>query len=117
MAYYKSTTKQTLRDPQSGKDIVFLADEMIKVEESNKFSDKDAYTLFIEANLRPIQRWTDSSSQYSLWLLERPPFTIPLLKSPSTVEDPSTPFGVPTLADWDVVWDGTTIHSNVQVCD
>jgi hypothetical protein len=44
---------------------------------SFQFSDADAYTMFAEANLRPIQRWTDSKGQYSLWLLERPPFLFP----------------------------------------
>jgi L-histidine Nalpha-methyltransferase / hercynylcysteine S-oxide synthase len=57
--------------------------------------------MFTESNLRPIQRWTDSSGQYSLWLLERPPFVFPLLKSPG-VND--RPFGVPSIQDWDNIW-------------
>lgn len=35
-AYYKSMTDQTFRDPASGTEISFFADEMVKVEESNK---------------------------------------------------------------------------------
>lgn len=54
--------------------------------------------MFADANLRPIQRWTDSSSRYSLWLLERPPFVFSPLKSPPS------PFGVPTIEDWQTLW-------------
>jgi hypothetical protein len=62
--------------------------------------------LFAEANLRPIQRWTDSTSRYSLWLLERPPFMFPLLSSPvASKEDViHTKFGVPTIRDWQDMW-------------
>lgn len=69
--------------------------------------------MFTEANLRPIQRWTDHESQYSLWLLERPPFAFPLLSSPTIATSAgegapcslaSTPFGVPTLEDWEKLW-------------
>jgi L-histidine Nalpha-methyltransferase / hercynylcysteine S-oxide synthase len=70
--------------------------------------------LFTEAELRPIQRWVDSVSQYSLWLLERPPFMFPLLSSPSAsalsgsfiskVPYSSSPFGVPSIQDWQNVW-------------
>jgi hypothetical protein len=80
-----------------------------------QFSDKDAYTLFTECKLRPIQRWTDSASHYSLWLLERPSFIFPLLSSPWGPEvaadlapekcvHPSSPFGVPSRQDWNVMW-------------
>jgi hypothetical protein len=61
-----------------------------------QFSDKDAYTLFVDSNLRPIQRWTDSTGRYSLWLLERPPFHFPLLKA--------RPFGLPAMAEWETMW-------------
>jgi hypothetical protein len=70
--------------------------------------------MFTEAELRPIQRWVDSASQYSLWLLERPPFMFPLLSSPSASVlsgglDPkrsysSSPFGVPSVDDWQNIW-------------
>ena len=55
--------------------------------------------MFTAADLRPVQRWTNSANEYSLWLLERPAFTFPLLKQPSTVA-----FGVPTIEDWQVMW-------------
>ena len=79
-----------------------------------QFSDIDAYTLFTEANLRPVQRWTDTASRYSLWLLERPPFMFPLLSSPRSQtasgdlvpmrNHSSSPFGIPSLQDWQDLW-------------
>ncbi|KAF9464118.1 DUF323 domain-containing protein [Collybia nuda] len=100
-AYYKSKCTQIVQDPSSKKEITFLEAETLKIEESFKFSESDAFSLFVESNLRPIQRWTDSVGQYSLWLLERPPFFFPLLKAPTKT---STPFGVPSIQDWEQLW-------------
>jgi hypothetical protein len=61
-----------------------------------QFSEEDAHTLFIDANLRPLQRWTDAAGRYSLWLLERPPLAFPRLGA--------HPFGAPTLAEWETMW-------------
>ncbi|KII86682.1 hypothetical protein PLICRDRAFT_177435 [Plicaturopsis crispa FD-325 SS-3] len=113
-AYYKSRCAHTIADPSSQTEISFVADELVKVEVSYKYSEVDVHTLFTNANLRPIQRWTDSASQYSLWLLERPPFMFPLLSSPSASTDSvirplkrgysSSPFGVPSVQDWQNLW-------------
>ena len=51
-------------------------------------------------------------SQYSLWLLERPPFSFPLLLTPSSHDavqqsqkyNGICPFGVPSRADWTNIW-------------
>jgi L-histidine Nalpha-methyltransferase / hercynylcysteine S-oxide synthase len=130
-AYYKSKIDQTLLIPFTNDRISFLANETMQVEVSHKvslasaiivalfieaiqYSEADVYKLFTEAELRPIQRWMDSASQYSLWLLERPPFMFPLLSSPSAsvlsediVPKPpycSSPFGVPCIQDWQNLW-------------
>ncbi|KAH9829636.1 uncharacterized protein C8Q71DRAFT_789256 [Rhodofomes roseus] len=100
-AFYKSVEDQTIIDPVSKAVYSFKADELVKVEVSHKYSDRDAYRLFIEANLRPIHRWTDSSSRYSLWLLERPPFLFPVISSP---ESKRSPFSVPSLEEWQTMW-------------
>lgn len=70
--------------------------------------------MITESNLRPIQRWADSSSRYSLWLLERPPFMFPLLSSPRACSSrghlvlkkpySSSSFGVPSPQDWENMW-------------
>ncbi|EJF58067.1 hypothetical protein DICSQDRAFT_157002 [Dichomitus squalens LYAD-421 SS1] len=70
-AYYKSGSDQTIIDPETKATFPFVKDELIRVAFSHKFSEQDTYTLFTEANLHPVHRWTDSSSQYSLWLLQR----------------------------------------------
>lgn len=81
---------------------------------SIQFSETDAYTLFSESNLRPVQRWIDSTSRYSLWLLERPAFIFPLLTSPNACNSSgelvpkkiysSSPFGVPSPQEWENLW-------------
>ena len=117
--YYISKVNQTVQVP-SGERFEFLAEELINVEYSHKvylsprhhdfvnsklhqFSEQDAFTLFTKANLRPIQRWTDTTSRYSLWLLERPPFIFPLLESSDGVAS-SNPFSVPSIAEWETIW-------------
>ena len=63
--------------------------------------------MFTEARLRPVHRWTDSSSQYSLWLLERPKFSFPLLKWPSSSDAKTvarSPFSLPTVEEWHDMW-------------
>ncbi|KAG7088142.1 hypothetical protein E1B28_012164 [Marasmius oreades] len=113
-AFYRSKSSQSLKLPSDEGSLHFLENELIKVEESWKFSEKDAYTLFSESNLRPVQRWSDSQSRYSLWLLERPAFNFPLLSSRfacnadgQLVEKKaytSTTFGVPSPQEWENVW-------------
>ncbi|KAJ7701438.1 DUF323 domain-containing protein [Mycena rosella] len=104
-AFFKAKRAHTVIVPSTKDKIHFLQGEKVKIEESFKFSEVDAYTLFTEGGLRPIQRWTDSSCRYSLWLLERPPFVFPLLSSPRAcngkgelvLKKPysSSPFGKP----------------------
>ncbi|KAL4263281.1 EgtD Methyltransferase Superfamily protein [Pleurotus pulmonarius] len=113
-AYYKSKCSQKLEDPKAEHGYEFLEDELVKIEVSYKYSETDAYSLFTDAGLRPIQRWTDSATQYSLWLLERPPFMFPLLKSPvafnglgeivQTSPLSNSPFGVPSPQEWSNLW-------------
>ncbi|KAF6755786.1 DUF323 domain-containing protein [Ephemerocybe angulata] len=118
-AYYRSKCAQVITDPTGDAQYEFAPNEELKVEESVKYSDVDAYTLFTNGNLRPVQRWTDSQRQYSLWLLERPPFMFPLLSSPSVVvptdKDASSlvtskaskasPFSIPSRTDWKSLWE------------
>ncbi|KAK2464599.1 hypothetical protein APHAL10511_003388 [Amanita phalloides] len=113
-AFFRSRCRQVIVDPASGKEFVFLENEKLKIEHSLKYSDKDAYTLFAEGNVRPVQRWLDEKSRYSLWLLERPAFIFPLLSSQFSCNRNGTlvtktrvsltPFGVPSLEDWETLW-------------
>ncbi|KAH7909815.1 hypothetical protein BJ138DRAFT_183280 [Hygrophoropsis aurantiaca] len=105
-AYYKCTRTHNVVVPSSPANVEFLENELVRIEVSQKFSETDAHKLFTDANLRPIQRWIDSTSRYSLWLLERPPFSFPLLSSPSSHDlvDVTTKFGVPSLQDWQNMW-------------
>ena len=117
--YYISKANQTICVP-SGDKFEFLAEELISVEHSHKvlslasshlasnsrpeqYSERDTFKLFTNANLRPIQRWMDPTSRYSLWLLERPPFIFPPLKSPDGVAS-SSHFSIPSVAEWETLW-------------
>ncbi len=68
-----------------------------------QFTDATAYQIFTDANLRPLRRWTDPDSGFSLWVLERPPFNFRLLRSPASAIS-NTPFGVPTLQEFQEMW-------------
>ena len=52
-------------------------------------------------------RLKDARGQYSLWLLERPKFVFPLLKNIYASKDDvdGSPFGVPRLEDFQVLWE------------
>jgi len=64
--------------------------------------------------LRPVQRWTDPTRRYSLWLLERPPFIFTLKDSRWACNSrgeliqkksySSSPYGVPSPQDWQNMW-------------
>ncbi|KAJ7274119.1 DUF323 domain-containing protein [Mycena rebaudengoi] len=103
--FSKLNAPTTVQVPSTGDELSFQEGEKVKIEESYKFS---------EAGLRTIQRWTDTSSRYSLWLLERPSFFFPLLSSPHACNKKgelvlkksysSSPFGVPSPQDWENLW-------------
>jgi L-histidine Nalpha-methyltransferase / hercynylcysteine S-oxide synthase len=75
-----------------------------------QYTREAAYRLFTGANLRPLGCWTDPNSNYSLWLLERPPFIFQPLRSPASALS-NTPFGTPTLYEFKemrAAWNFTT---------
>ncbi|KAJ6453553.1 histidine-specific methyltransferase [Mycena sanguinolenta] len=76
-AFVKAKRAHTVIVPSTKETISFFHDEEVEIAQSLKFSDADVHMLCTESNLRPLQRWTDSTSRYSLWLLERPSFSSP----------------------------------------
>ncbi|KAG8951718.1 hypothetical protein FRC04_005739 [Tulasnella sp. 424] len=127
-SYFRSTKKQVVivppdidrpQDPETP--VQFEEGELVRIEYCNKYSDPEALALFSAANLRVVNRWTDKKGMYSMWLLERPPFTFPRVRSPSsttttaatpaTTVSPSQPLThltsfppVPTLGEWSALW-------------
>lgn len=72
-SYYRSLCDQTITVP--GEDPIQMSTgELIHVESSYKYSEREALDLFDAAGLRVVQRWEDSSSRYDVWLVERPNF-------------------------------------------
>ncbi|XP_006462499.1 hypothetical protein AGABI2DRAFT_186400 [Agaricus bisporus var. bisporus H97] len=121
-AFLKAKVDHSINSP-GGNVYVFKADELLKIEESFKFSYGDATSLFTEAGLRPIQRWVDNNSRYSLWLVERPPFVFPLMSSSFACNRSgelvpkkaysTSPFGIPAREEWDnswALWDFITLR-------
>ena len=103
------------------KKITFLKDELVKIEESLKVifiimngsqvhipafcpgsfpRHGDAYTMFTTAGLRPVQKWTNKSAQYSLWLLERPQFSFPHTLGDTKLTGTYYSIGVPLREEW-----------------
>ncbi|KAG6331966.1 hypothetical protein ID866_7120 [Astraeus odoratus] len=103
-AYLKCVRAHTVQLPGSNQSILFWQDELVKIEISKKYSESDMFTLFVNAHLRPIQRWVDSTGRHSLFLLERPSFMFPLLRTPSVRPSTYDRFCVPTVEDWQNIW-------------
>lgn len=123
--YYRSDVKQTIKLPPSdghpnGEVVELQEGELVNFEYSYKYSDKDAIALFDAAKLRPMRRWQDKQGRYSLWLLERAPFSFPVpslarpLDAPTTIDDRkalsksqklATDFSsIPTRGEWAELW-------------
>ncbi|VDC01330.1 unnamed protein product [Peniophora sp. CBMAI 1063] len=100
-AFYRSPRNQTIRVPGTEQELTFAEGELISVEVSCKYSEEDAWKVFSDANLRPIQRWVDAETGYALWLLERPPFSFPRFQ-PTALS--SSPFGCPSFQDFQDMW-------------
>ena len=103
-AFYKCKRDHSIKLVADAPAQSFLKGEMVRIEVSQKFSEEYTLRLFTEAQLRPIQHWTDSSLRYSLWLLERPPFMFPIPPTPSTIAGTETRSGVPSVQDWNNMW-------------
>lgn len=74
-SYYRALVDQTIvvRGEET-EPISIEAGELIHVESSYKYNEREALDIFDYAGLRVINRWTDSSERYDLWLVERPSF-------------------------------------------
>ena len=108
-AYYKSKRELKLHVPildekdeitDQLKEITIKKDELINVEWSYKYSDKEALALFKSSGLRVKNKWSDKDNMYSLWLLERPSFD---LRAPN-LDGVGNLQGIPSVEDWIEMW-------------
>lgn len=78
--------------------IDFTAGEMVRVEQSNKFSAEDRSRLWSSAELAEGAAWGDRTGEYHLHMLYRPRFSFSL--------DPAeyAARAVPSLDDWTQLW-------------
>ncbi|KAH9936844.1 C-type lectin protein [Epithele typhae] len=64
----------------------------------------DSLNLFAESNLRAVVSFTDST--VALHVLERPPFTYPLLSAtePTTLNPTANPYSIPSVPEFERSW-------------
>lgn len=72
-SYYRALVDQTVRIPNVTP-IEIERGELIHVESSYKYNEREALDIFDYAGLRIVDRWTDSNCRYDMWLVERPAF-------------------------------------------
>ncbi|KAL4076337.1 histidine-specific methyltransferase [Scleroderma yunnanense] len=69
--FYKCLRSHEIYIGAYNQTVQFLEGELLQISVSANYSESDTYRLFNDGQLRPIQRWVDSSHRHSLWLLER----------------------------------------------
>lgn len=83
-SYYRSRVAQQLALPD-GSTVDLEEGELIHIERSYKYSERETLDAFDHAGLRVVQRWTSpppadaaenasDDPKYDLWLVEKPPF-------------------------------------------
>ncbi|KAL4074657.1 histidine-specific methyltransferase [Scleroderma yunnanense] len=69
--FYKCLRPHEICIPAYNQTVQFLEGELLQISVSANYSESDAYSLFNDGQMQPIQRWVDSTDRHSLWLLER----------------------------------------------
>ncbi|CAO1621707.1 unnamed protein product [Sympodiomycopsis kandeliae] len=82
-SYYRSKVEQHLSLPD-GSQIDLEEGELIHIERSYKYSERETLDALDHAGLRVVQKWTTTTGggdvdapKYDLWLVEKPPFYFP----------------------------------------
>lgn len=73
-SYYRSLEQQILHLPGEDGPVTIDEGELIHVESSYKYNEREALDIFDYAGLRVVHRWTDDNDHYDIWLVERPSF-------------------------------------------
>jgi len=109
-SYFRVLEEQTLHLPKTNIDVKLEKDELLHVEWSYKYSQSEALDLFQSSDLRIIDSWKASSSEYRLYLLERPSvrFDTPPNTMPGDSKERDVIVnsikGVPKWEDWLALW-------------
>ncbi|PWN31134.1 DUF323-domain-containing protein [Jaminaea rosea] len=72
-SYYRSLLTQLLTLPD-GETVELEEGELIHVERSYKYAERETLDSLDHAGLRVVQKWTDDDERYDLWLVEKTPF-------------------------------------------
>ncbi|KAJ1030831.1 hypothetical protein NDA18_002061 [Ustilago nuda] len=73
-SYYRAKQAHEIRIAGLTEPIKIEKDELIHMEASYKFGEREALNLFDYAGLRVIHRWSDHTDRYDIWLVEKPSF-------------------------------------------
>ncbi|TKY90429.1 hypothetical protein EX895_000427 [Sporisorium graminicola] len=73
-SYYRAKEPHTIRIAGLAEPISIQEGELIHMESSYKFGERETLNLFDYAGLRVVQRWSDKSDRYDIWLVEKPFF-------------------------------------------
>lgn len=115
-SYYRSTREQdVVLSTRSGKKIChFEQGELVYVEQSIKFSSREAHETFDAAGLRVVQSWADDAGRYDLWLVEKPPFWFDSTHTSIPAQTPrengansvsrNVNRGIPSMEEWEEMW-------------
>lgn len=73
-SYYRAKEEHQIQVPGMVEPIAIKKGELIHMEASYKFSERETLNLFDYAGLRVVQRWSDKTDRYDIWLVEKPSF-------------------------------------------
>lgn len=73
-SYYRAKVAHEIRVPGLADTIKMEQGELIHMEASYKFGERETLNLFDYAGLRVVQRWSDATDRYDIWLVEKPAF-------------------------------------------
>lgn len=73
-SYYRSLCNQRLELPGADEPIEIEEGELIHVESSYKYNEREILDVFDYAGLRVVERYSDDKELYDVWLVERPGF-------------------------------------------
>ncbi|SPO19840.1 related to TAD2 - tRNA-specific adenosine deaminase 2 [Ustilago trichophora] len=134
-SYYRAKEAQEIRVPGLTESIKIEKGELIHMEASYKFGERETLNLFDYAGLRVVQRWSDKTDRYDIWLVEKPSFHfsnsgVDVVSLASKVSSEASQaqgatkiddgwggsnldemaqkaalLGLPSLRDWKTVWD------------
>ena len=90
-SYYRAKEAHTIQIAGLAEPISIQKGELIHMEASYKFGERETLNLFDYAGLRVVQRWGDKTDRYDIWLVEKPCFHFSNSATDSAVSEAKQP--------------------------